>query len=395
LVVLASSGELFLYDISRRETKSVLQGKNLASMVDAKLVQTCAVNVDGTFVAFLYTSASVEGFQVACYDVENDKCSRLGVGELGAELDKVFWDEQDPRLLLLTGSRSNKLEQTTQIVYYTAFVSADRGVRLHDEQVLDDADATVLGCKAPHMYTGCHQASAQDGQWFQKRLLPDFEGIENLDDSSIKPILDVSFALTMNDLDEAFKAVHKIKGQAIWENMARMCIKCRRLEGALTCLGYMGNSRVIMSLKQVPSHDEIGQLAHIAIHFSRFLCEIEFVHVQIDMLEDAEQMYRKANRYKDLAALKLMQQKWPEALEITEKHDRVNLKHIHYQQAKIWELKLDYELAAEFYEKSGCGAFEIPRMCLDHGLDLSKFVETIDNPVSYLRNERFTTSCRL
>lgn len=44
--------------------------------------------------------------------------------------------------------------------------------------------------------------------------------------------------------------------KAVWENMARMCVKTHRLDVARVCLGNMGNARASRALKQAEAEPE-------------------------------------------------------------------------------------------------------------------------------------------
>ena len=45
-------------------------------------------------------------------------------------------------------------------------------------------------------------------------------------------LLEFSYNLAINNMDEAFRAVKAIKSTAVWENMAHLCIKNKRLDVA-------------------------------------------------------------------------------------------------------------------------------------------------------------------
>lgn len=55
--------------------------------------------------------------------------------------------------------------------------------------------------------------------------------------------MDFSYHLTVRNMDEAYRAVRLIKNSSVWENMAHMCIKTKRLDVAEICLGNMGHAR--------------------------------------------------------------------------------------------------------------------------------------------------------
>jgi len=50
-------------------------------------------------------------------------------------------------------------------------------------------------------------------------------------------------------MDEAYRAVKRIQGTAVWENMAHMCVKTKRLDVAKLCLGNMNHARAAHALR--------------------------------------------------------------------------------------------------------------------------------------------------
>lgn len=50
---------------------------------------------------------------------------------------------------------------------------------------------------------------------------------------------------------------------------------------------------------------------------------------------------------------------------MAEKHDRINLLSTYFNLAKNYEISKEYDQAVEYYEKSGNGSKEIPRMLLE------------------------------
>lgn len=47
-----------------------------------------------------------------------------------------------------------------------------------------------------------------------------------------------------------------IFSESVWENMARMCVKTKRLDVASVCLGNMGNARAAKALRESISEPE-------------------------------------------------------------------------------------------------------------------------------------------
>ena len=69
---------------------------------------------------------------------------------------------------------------------------------------------------------------------------------------------DYSFYSTVGDMDEAFRSIKLIKSQAVWENMARMCVKSRRLDVAAVCLGNMRHVRGARALREARNEPEVN-----------------------------------------------------------------------------------------------------------------------------------------
>ena len=54
--------------------------------------------------------------------------------------------------------------------------------------------------------------------------------------------------------------------ESVWENMARMCVKTKRLDVAAVCLGNMGNARAARALREVQNEPELdAKVACLAI----------------------------------------------------------------------------------------------------------------------------------
>lgn len=87
-------------------------------------------------------------------------------------------------------------------------------------------------------------------------------------------------------MDAAYNSVKSIRNKKVWENMAHMCIKTKRLDVALVCLvinsnycqGQLGHARGSRSVRQIieDNKDENEAIAMLAI--------------QLGHIEEAKQM---------------------------------------------------------------------------------------------------------
>lgn len=76
-----------------------------------------------------------------------------------------------------------------------------------------------------------------------RHCLRDFVGLENTTAAVKKALMDFSFYIAIGNTDEAYKAISGVKSRIVWESLARMCVKTRRLDVVQKCLGQMGSVR--------------------------------------------------------------------------------------------------------------------------------------------------------
>ncbi|XP_072288246.1 intraflagellar transport protein 140 homolog, partial [Pyxicephalus adspersus] len=149
--------------------------------------------------------------------------------------------------------------------------------------------------------------------------------------------------------------------ETVWENMARMCVKTRRLDVAKVCLGKMGHARGAKALREAEQEPEIE-------------ARVAMLAIQLGMMEDAEHLYKTCKRYDLLNKLYQAWGQWQKAIEIAENHDRVHLRTTYYQYAKHLEVLGDRNASLNYYEKSDTHRFEVPRMLLDNPQDLESYI---------------------
>src|SRR5689334_14558640 len=100
--------------------------------------------------------------------------------------------------------------------------------------------------------------------------------------------------------------------------MAHMCVKTKRLDVAEVCLGNMGNARGAKAVRE--SKKEPEKEAQIAM-----------VAIQLNLLDDAERLYKECGRFDLLVQLYTASGRWKDALKCAAKYDRIHLKTTHYQ----------------------------------------------------------------
>ncbi|XP_028354376.1 intraflagellar transport protein 140 homolog isoform X3 [Physeter macrocephalus] len=393
------------FDLSRREAKVHCSCKSLAGLVPGVGgMASLRCNASGSKISILLSKAdSSPDSRICFYDVEMDTVTILDFkrGQIdqretlcfnGQETKKSqaladerltnlvpvshFWDQSEPRLFVceavqeVPGAPLQPTDKkapgkastgpTADVLVLSFFVSEEHGFLLQDSFLRPPVFQTLLGIQVPHYYftrkpgevdleDQVDSGSQRIPQTVGRRPLRDFVGLEDCDKPTRDAMLNFTFFLAVGDMDEAFRSIKLIKSEAVWENMARMCVKTQRLDVAKVCLGHMGHARGARALREAEQEPEPE--ARVAV-----------LAIQLGMLEDAEHLYKKCGRYDLLNRLLQASGQWQRAIEVAERHDRVHLRTTYYNYARHLEASGDCSLALSYYEKSDTHRFEVPRM---------------------------------
>ncbi|KAL3079084.1 hypothetical protein niasHS_014866 [Heterodera schachtii] len=422
LCVATSLGYLRIYDLTESMMKLTFHSSNLFNvMPNFGKWASIKLNATGNRVSFTVQQAGDEGIfeRLFVWEAENDsigyfsfhegitdqqqyEADSVGVhGEGGtaarpktAALRKIeseqsrfrmlnhlpgnhFWDQMDPRLLICeanpvgTGPSPADPSAAFGAFWLTIFVTAEHGLQMHDLHKKPPKADSLLFVSVPHLYflRNIEVEEEDDPQTERclsrlilRRTMREFVGIDPREEKAVRAMLDFAFFLCIGQMDSAFKAIKFIKSESVWEHMARMCIKTRRVDVARVCLGQMGNARAARAIRRTVESGEgtEEQIAHLA--------------VELGMAEEAIGLFQKADRWDEVNRLLQAQGKWTEAIEVAEKHDRIHLRHTHYNYGKYLESVGAIEKAIENYEKANVHHFEVPRMLSDEPKVLEFYV---------------------
>ncbi|NXP51231.1 IF140 protein, partial [Heliornis fulica] len=403
-----------IFDLSRREAKVHCNSKNFSELFPGLGgIASVKCNANGSKVSILVSKADGNTDSKICfYDVEMDKVTlfdfKAEQGNIGEKLPSGqgiyrsvatypelhshipschFWDQSEPTLFVCEAipeaglqsqdQKKNQPESTLDVWIISFFSTEEYGLLLQDSFPLPSSYQTLLGIEVPHYYFAKKPGEAETGeaesdsvkvsQMVARRPMRDFIGLGDCDKTTQDAMLNFSFYLTAGDMDEAFKSIKLIKSKAVWENMARMCVKTRRLDVAKICLGNMGHARGAKALREAEQEPE--QEARVAA-----------LAIQLGMLEDAEQLYKACQRYDLLNKFYQASNQWQKAIETAEAHDRVHLRTTYYNYAKHLEAMGEHSLALTHYEKSDTHRFEVPRM-------LSEDLQALENYINKMKDK--------
>jgi intraflagellar transport protein 140 len=113
--------------------------------------------------------------------------------------------------------------------------------------------------------------------------------------------------------------------------------------------------------------------------------KLAMVAIQLNMIDDAKELYKECGRYDLLCKLHQACGEFDEAIEVSEKYNRINLKNTHFTMAKHFESIGMIDDAIRHYIQSETHRSEVPRMLCNLGLfdRLQSFVQTQKEPELY------------
>mmetsp|Transcript_42942 Transcript_42942/g.100869 ORF Transcript_42942/g.100869 Transcript_42942/m.100869 type:complete len:1420 (-) Transcript_42942:132-4391(-) len=388
--------------IARKDPKPVgtarkFEGDGYRSLGE---IQSVRINSDGTKVSLLVEQKLAPGglhgnaplrvpdSRVWVYDLDTDKFLTYHVGKRMVPVSHA-WDS-DPRLMVsevvpqaLAYDGEDFMETLRQEEpvhsVVTLFVAKDLDKILLQDSV-PCADAARGGAPrmpvaviVPHIYFAKQldeaggDATDSVTTVISRVVLRDFAGLDSVDRETTAALLNFSYHIACGNTDEAYKSVKGVHSSGVWENMSKMCVKTGRLDVAQKCLGQIGHARAAGALRACEEPEEEAKLAIIAIH--------------LDMIEDAESLLKKCQRWDLLNQLYQASGEWEKALEVAKTKDRVHLKPTHFAYAQYLEAVEDVQRALEHFELSGTYRTENPRLLCSMGLtdNLKAYVEQSDD----------------
>ncbi|KAF5302514.1 hypothetical protein FQR65_LT00886 [Abscondita terminalis] len=424
LTVFTMEGFLKIYDLSETEPKLVTPIRTLYDMcTDFGEIIQAKVNSNGTKVALTLAAANlVPDGKLYIWDLEQDNLNLYDFRKYNSSKSNtyddlenlieedycnddetalrynqictnriplsVYWDGEDSRLLVcnakklknsnLQGSKGHKslslygkkeetkpvtkrtLEDEEHIVI-TMFISFDHGIRIQDIRAID-AESKLIALATPYLII-LNKVN------IVREIMNDFSGLEVCNKVTKEAILDFSYNLSLGNMDAAFKAIKLIQSAGVWSSLARMCVKTRRLDVASVCLGHMGNASAARALRLAMADNTLPLEAKLAV-----------LAIQLNMLEEAEQLYIQCERYDLLNKFYQSSNKMEKALKIAETKDRIHLKNTEHLWAKSLEENGEIREAVRRYENANTHFQEVPRMLIDQPDQLEVYMSNTTEP---------------
>jgi intraflagellar transport protein 140 len=143
------------------------------------------------------------------------------------------------------------------------FASPEAGVLLQDFEPLPAGGAGLLGVAAPHLLL----RRAIPGGGLMRAMMQSFTAMQDADEGVRRALLDFARHTAAGDTESAFRAVRAVQSPGLWETMARVAIKSRRLDVAELCIGHVENARAARAAREGRALPELdARMAAVAVH---------------------------------------------------------------------------------------------------------------------------------
>eukprot|EP00794_Sanderia_malayensis_P006805 gene6805-7574_t len=425
MVVGTSKAVIKIFDLSRREARQQGPTKSVADHINGIGTLTAVnCNCNGTRVSILcHKNSGTADPCIYVWDVESDQIQsfNLNTGNNQVDLDEatlnaqesltadikgrlpksIIWNQSEANLFACEAFSDNsyskpemqskgisesikKLEKNSRDIVKTSqiisfFYTPDNGIIVQDHYMMDPSHSGLLGMEIPYFYfvkktlemDSTQSSSAQNSSkhLIAKVTMRDFVGLESADNKAKEAMMKFSYLSSVGNMDEAFKAIKVIKSASVWKNMARMCVKTKRLDVAAVCLGNMGSARGAKALRESLKEPELD-------------ARVAMLAVQLGMLDEAERLYKDCKRYDLLNIFYQASNSWTKALEVAESYDRIHLRTTYYNYGKYLESVGNYAGAIQQFERSDTFRFEVPRMLFEDTAQLETYIfKSKDRPL--------------
>ena len=278
------------------------------------------------------------------------------------------WDHSEPHFLVCHTKNAAGGAAAAEELYVSMFFHEEYGLIVHDRIRSGSSHSSrLVGIHVPFVYIFDESEKPEGGggdlsDSVRQVLLKDFEGLDASDKVTKDAVVKFCFYLSIGNMDEAFRAIKMIDNKKVWGNLARMCVKSRRLDVATICLGKMEHSCGARAMRKIMAA-KVSKDVQVAV-----------LAIYLNMHEEAEKILLKSGQYELLNKFYQDSGKWQKALEVAEKSDRIHLRSTNYNYAKHLESKFDVAGAIAYYEKSGTSRFEVPRLLFEDWNALENYV---------------------
>ena len=407
LLVVTVNNYFAVYDLERRGLKQTLSFRKFQKNgVSLGEIREAAINCKGNLIIFLVdnminSEMRAPETKIIIYDVDMDSYVDYEISPNRIPIE-ITWDYADSRIFAISTEYAKDLNENDEkkdlyksIIYtgndeenseveekadwvggevFLLFYTSENGVNNLESHKITRENQGIFGLQAPDIYFISSVPDPITKCSISTRKMQFFQGLDKIDDEITHSLIEFSLLMSCGKLDEAYKIVKNIKTTNIWENMAHICIKTKRLDVLEVCLSNMRFERGIKAFREARHEKEPeAKLAKVAMH--------------LNLIDDAKKLLKEVNRWDVLIKFYICIGEYEKAIETAKENDRIDLQNTYYRIAQHYEKIGDIDEAIKYYKLSGSGNKEIPRMLISLN-NIEKLEETLKeegNPESLLR----------
>ena len=268
LLVITSLNYFGVYDITRRTLKQIMNfrkfEKNKQSLGE---IREASINCKGTNIGILCDTMANQEIRIPetifyVYDIELDAFTDHEISQNRIPIEFI-WDLSDNRLFGVQTEYAKDLSEDNYInmndekkkkewfgsEFFIFFYTSEYGIKNQESHKINREIQGIFALSIPSIYFIISNTGDNQSHSLLEKKFQFFQGLEKIDDNIKSSLIDFSILMSSGKLDEAYKIVKNIKNPAIWENMALICIKTKRLDVLEICLSNMRFSRGIKAVK--------------------------------------------------------------------------------------------------------------------------------------------------
>ena len=408
LLVVTVKNYFAIYDLERRGLKQTLSFRKFEKNgVSLGEIRDAAINCKGNLIIFLVdnminSEMRIPETKIIIYDVEMDSYVDYEISPNRIPTE-VIWDYSDWRIFSISTEYAKDLSGDDEkkdlyksIIYtgdkdeensdveqkgdwiggeiFLLFYTSENGVNQLESHKITRENQGLFGLKAPDIFFISSVPDPITKCSISTKKMQFFQGLDKIDEEITKSLIEFSLLMSCGKLDEAYKIVKNIKTANIWENMAHICIKTKRLDVLEVCLSNMRFERGIKVFRESRHEKEPeAKLAKVAMH--------------LNLIDDAKKLLKEVNRWDVLIKFYICIGEYEKAIETAKENDRIDLQNTYYRIAQHYEKIGEIDEAINYYKLSGSGNKEIPRMLisLNYIDKLEEMLKEDENPESWLR----------
>lgn len=373
IVVATIDGTLKLVEITKKGLRMPYPAKNCYQIFeDFGEIMRASTNCSGLYICLSIANAELAPDpKLYLWDVANDIITDTLLSDTSAPPYQsvpiaILWDANDPRLVAVH-MRSADFDRIHLLFCYESKLYEYKNWCSSTEEYFT-SNFMLCSLFTPYVVILSQQN-------IKKILIQEFDDNTEYDTARLRQVLNFLYYMTTGNLEKAVIAGTNLvsnKSSVIWNSLAKVCVSYKRADVGAVCLGKMGNIKGALMMRKVLDEDSMSDT-----------CKVGVLAVNLGMLEEAENLFKEANR-PDLITRLLSAKEggFRQIIDGNNEGENVLLvKSAQHKLAKILWANGESGAALKLFESAGTLVPHVPRMLIAQGQAsvLAQYVATSNN----------------